>query len=176
VGPGAFWYRRIMIRLARCSAAPVTSCRNLRSRHRSATISITVCAGWPRCSCGSWEISRPARPPCAMQRGSCLRSGLVAAPPGPEPASGLKVRVDDANYMISVPGAGFKPVEFNGIRKQAVPNSFTLTPKQWIERASVMTANGHRGCQRRRAAQVRARALIARLPPAPPRQPLAGPC
>jgi hypothetical protein len=28
----------------------------------------------------------------------------------------------------------FKPVEFDGFRKQAGLNSFTLTPKQWIER------------------------------------------
>ena len=28
----------------------------------------------------------------------------------------------------------FNPVEFDGIRKQAGLNSFTLTPKQWIER------------------------------------------
>ena len=28
---------------------------------------------------------------------------------------------------------GFKPVEFDGFRKQAGLNSFTLTPKQWIE-------------------------------------------
>gem|GEM_PF-401734 len=29
---------------------------------------------------------------------------------------------------------GFNPVEFDGFRKQAGLNSFTLTPKQWIER------------------------------------------
>jgi len=29
----------------------------------------------------------------------------------------------------------FIPVEFDGIRKQAGLNSFTLTPKQWIEKA-----------------------------------------
>jgi len=29
---------------------------------------------------------------------------------------------------------GFKPVEFDGFRKQAGLNSFTLTPKQWIEK------------------------------------------
>jgi hypothetical protein len=28
----------------------------------------------------------------------------------------------------------FKPLEFDGIKKQAVLNSFTLTPKQWIEK------------------------------------------
>lgn len=29
---------------------------------------------------------------------------------------------------------GFNPVEFDGVRKQAGLNSFTLTSKQWIER------------------------------------------
>ncbi len=29
--------------------------------------------------------------------------------------------------------SGFKPVEFDGFRKQSGLNSFTLTPKQWIE-------------------------------------------
>jgi len=29
--------------------------------------------------------------------------------------------------------SGFKPIEFDGFRKQAGLNSFTLTPKQWIE-------------------------------------------
>ena len=28
---------------------------------------------------------------------------------------------------------GFKPVEFDGFRKQAGLNSFTMTPKKWIE-------------------------------------------
>ena len=32
----------------------------------------------------------------------------------------------------------FKPVEFDGFRKQAGLNSFTLTPKQWIERTSAI--------------------------------------
>lgn len=31
---------------------------------------------------------------------------------------------------------GFNPVEFDGIKKQAGLNSFTLTPKQWIERTA----------------------------------------
>lgn len=31
---------------------------------------------------------------------------------------------------------GFKPVEFDGFRKQAGLNSFTLTPKQWIEKTN----------------------------------------
>ena len=33
---------------------------------------------------------------------------------------------------------GFKPVEFDGFRKQAGLNSFTLTPKQWIERTGAV--------------------------------------
>lgn len=34
--------------------------------------------------------------------------------------------------------AGFKPVEFDGFRKQAGLNSFTLTPKQWIEQTGAI--------------------------------------
>src|SRR5690606_24286933 len=30
----------------------------------------------------------------------------------------------------------FKPIEFDGFKKQAGLNSFTLTPKQWIEQRS----------------------------------------
>ena len=33
---------------------------------------------------------------------------------------------------------GFNPVEFDGFRKQAGLNSFTLTPKQWIERTGAI--------------------------------------
>lgn len=33
---------------------------------------------------------------------------------------------------------GFKPVEFDGFRKQAGLNSFTLTPKQWIEQTAAI--------------------------------------
>ena len=33
---------------------------------------------------------------------------------------------------------GFNPVEFDGIRMQAGLNSFTLTPKQWIERTGAI--------------------------------------
>jgi hypothetical protein len=33
---------------------------------------------------------------------------------------------------------GFKPVEFDGFKKQAGLNSFTLTPKQWIERTGAV--------------------------------------
>ncbi len=32
---------------------------------------------------------------------------------------------------------GFNPVEFDGFRKQAGLNSFTLTPKQWTERKTL---------------------------------------
>ena len=32
----------------------------------------------------------------------------------------------------------FNPVEFDGIRKQAGLNSFTLTPKQWIEKTAAI--------------------------------------
>ncbi len=34
--------------------------------------------------------------------------------------------------------ANFKPVEFDGFRKQAGLNSFTLTPKQWIEKTGAI--------------------------------------
>ena len=34
--------------------------------------------------------------------------------------------------------SGFKPVEFDGFRVQAGLNSFTLTPKQWIEKTSAI--------------------------------------
>jgi len=33
---------------------------------------------------------------------------------------------------------GFKPVEFDGFRKQAGLNSFTLTPSQWIEKTNAI--------------------------------------
>ncbi len=33
---------------------------------------------------------------------------------------------------------GFKPVEFDGFKKQAGLNSFTLTPKQWIEKTGAI--------------------------------------
>jgi hypothetical protein len=33
---------------------------------------------------------------------------------------------------------GFKPVEFDGFRKLAGLNSFTLTPKQWIEKTGAV--------------------------------------
>lgn len=35
----------------------------------------------------------------------------------------------------------FKPVEFDGFRKQAGLNSFTLTPKQWIEQTAAIRDN-----------------------------------
>ncbi|APE06667.1 MAG: DNA-binding protein [Alteromonas sp.] len=34
--------------------------------------------------------------------------------------------------------AGFNPVEFNGFKKEAGLNSFTLTPKQWIEKTNAI--------------------------------------
>jgi hypothetical protein len=33
---------------------------------------------------------------------------------------------------------GFNPVEFDGIKKQAGLNSFTLTPKQWIDQTGAI--------------------------------------
>ncbi len=38
---------------------------------------------------------------------------------------------DERAEMLNNPG--FNPVEFDGIKMQAGLNSFTLTPKQWIE-------------------------------------------
>ena len=32
----------------------------------------------------------------------------------------------------------FKPIEFDGFKKQAGLNSFTLTPKQWIEKTNAV--------------------------------------
>jgi len=37
----------------------------------------------------------------------------------------------------------FKPVEFDGIRMQAGLNSFTLTPKQWIEKTGAIGVAGY---------------------------------
>lgn len=34
--------------------------------------------------------------------------------------------------------SNFKPVEFDGFRKEAGLNSFTLTPKQWIEKTNAV--------------------------------------
>ncbi len=39
----------------------------------------------------------------------------------------------------------FKPVEFDGFRKQAGLNSFTLTPKQWIEKTNAIGLISKRG-------------------------------
>jgi len=33
---------------------------------------------------------------------------------------------------------GFKPVEFDGFKKQAGLNSFTVTPRQWIEKTNAI--------------------------------------
>ena len=35
----------------------------------------------------------------------------------------------------------FKPVEFDGFRKKSGLNSFTLTPKQWIEKTNAIKSN-----------------------------------
>jgi len=43
---------------------------------------------------------------------------------------------------------GFKPIEFDGFRKQAGLNSFVLTPKQWIERtgaSGLISKSGRNG-------------------------------
>lgn len=40
---------------------------------------------------------------------------------------------------------GFNPIEFDGIRKQAGLNSFTLTPKQWIEKTHAIGIVSHAG-------------------------------
>jgi len=39
----------------------------------------------------------------------------------------------------------FKPVEFDGIRKQAGLNSFTLTPKQWVSQTGAIGLNSKAG-------------------------------
>jgi hypothetical protein len=38
----------------------------------------------------------------------------------------------------------FNPVEFDGFRKQAGLNSFTLTPSQWIEKTNAIGKFGDR--------------------------------
>ena len=37
-------------------------------------------------------------------------------------------------FWESIYNPNFKPVEFDGFRKQAGLNSFVMTPKKWIER------------------------------------------
>ena len=39
----------------------------------------------------------------------------------------------------------FKPVEFDGFKKQAGLNSFTLTPKQWIEQTKAIGSTSKSG-------------------------------
>jgi hypothetical protein len=39
----------------------------------------------------------------------------------------------------------FKPIEFDGFKKQAGLNSFTLTPKQWIEKTNAVGIISKRG-------------------------------
>jgi hypothetical protein len=41
--------------------------------------------------------------------------------------------LDASPFPVQLNNPDFKPVEFDGFRKQAGLNSFTLTPKQWIE-------------------------------------------
>lgn len=41
--------------------------------------------------------------------------------------------------------AAFNPVEFDGIKKQAGLNSFTLTPKQWIEKTAAIGIESRAG-------------------------------
>src|SRR3972149_8370991 len=38
----------------------------------------------------------------------------------------------------SLNNPGFKPIEFDGFKKQAGLNSFTLTAKQWVEKAGAI--------------------------------------
>jgi hypothetical protein len=45
----------------------------------------------------------------------------------------------------SLNNPGFKPVEFDGFRRQAGLNSFALTPKQWIEATSAVGIVSKRG-------------------------------
>src|SRR5438067_13927963 len=40
---------------------------------------------------------------------------------------------------------GFNPVEFDGIRMQTGLNSFSLTPKQWIEKTAAIGINSQAG-------------------------------
>lgn len=40
----------------------------------------------------------------------------------------------------------FNSTEFDGFKKQAGLNSFTLTPKQWIEKTSVIGLISKAGC------------------------------
>lgn len=44
----------------------------------------------------------------------------------------------------------FKSVEFDGFKKQAGLNSFTLTPKQWIEQTGAVGLIAKAGCVSRR--------------------------
>ncbi|MDZ7579929.1 MAG: hypothetical protein U5R30_04725 [Deltaproteobacteria bacterium] len=41
-------------------------------------------------------------------------------------------------YLEKLNNPSFNPVEFDGIKTQAGLNSFTLTPKQWIERTGAI--------------------------------------
>ena len=57
--------------------------------------------------------------------------------------NGLRNRntVEFLGLWEQINNPGFNPVEFDGIRMQAGLNSFTLTPKQWIERTGAIGNN-----------------------------------
>jgi len=44
-------------------------------------------------------------------------------------------------FWESIYNPGFKPLEFEGFRKQAGLNSFVLTPKKWIETTNAIKEN-----------------------------------
>jgi len=52
--------------------------------------------------------------------------------PWPQRPSAHESRVDPFTSLPLPPN--FKPLEFDGFKKQAGLNNFTLTPKQWIEK------------------------------------------
>lgn len=56
---------------------------------------------------------------------------------------------------------GFNPVEFDGFKKQAGLNSFTLTPKQWIERTGAIGIQSKAG---RYGAPMRTATLLSSSP------------
>lgn len=66
---------------------------------------------------------------------------------------------------------GFNPVEFDGFRKQAGLNSFTLTSKQWIERIAAvgLMARAGRLVKLNKQASRQMRVLVDKgLSPLPP--------
>ena len=47
--------------------------------------------------------------------------------------------VNNGKWIINYgESALFNPIEFEGIRNQAVLNSFVLTPKQWVEKTKAI--------------------------------------